>query len=436
MYIIKPRERICKAVIVPADKSISHRAILVAALAKGTSVICPFLTSDDTEATLECLKKLGVRIAKKASRVIVQGRGLFFSKKNSVSLFARQSGTTLRLLSGILCGQKFASRIDAHRSLRRRPMKRILVPLGLMGADIRGVKGPSGEAHPPLTIRPVSQLREIEYVLPVASAQVKSAIVFASLFSRGVTKIVEPQVTRDHTERMLTLFGAKITRRGTQILTRRANLSAPKKNIFIPSDFSSAAFFIVLGLIAKRSQITIKNVSINPTRCYLLEVLKRMGARITISAKNRYFEPYADIVVSSSSLRHVTVTEDEVPLMIDEIPILCVAASYAEGKSVIRGVGELKVKETDRIVSMVENLKRAGVRIRVSQYRHGGAREWRLEINGATKFKKGVFRSFGDHRTAMSMIVFGLASDTVYGIDDVGCIDKSFPEFIDTIEAL
>jgi 3-phosphoshikimate 1-carboxyvinyltransferase len=304
-----------------------------------------------------------------------------------------------------------------------------------MGADIRGITT-IFEEYPPLEINPVKALKGIKYKLPVASAQVKSAIIFASLYAKGRTQILEPIATRDHTEKMLGFFGAKITRKDKRILCLPSRLTAPKEEIFIPSDFSSAAFFIILGLIIKDSELLIKNVNINPTRAALLKVLKRMGADIKLLNKKEYFEPYADILVKSSRLRGTQVQKHEIPLMIDEIPVLCTAASFAKGKTVINGIKELKVKETDRINSLLYNLRQAGVKVDAYALTHKKKEDWRIDIQGGIKTKRGDFKSFYDHRTAMSAVILGANLAEQSSVDDIECINKSFPQFISIMDSL
>ncbi|MDP2923358.1 MAG: 3-phosphoshikimate 1-carboxyvinyltransferase [Candidatus Omnitrophota bacterium] len=436
MYKIKPLRSIKKEIIVPPDKSISHRAAIIASIAKGKTQVKPFLVSDDTLATLECIQRLGINANLRSDNSLtIEGNGLFFPVSEKINLYANQSGTTLRILSGILCGQKFPSYFDAHQSLRKRPMNRITQPLRLMGADISG-RTTIFEEYPPLEINPVKTLRGIKYKLPVASAQVKSAIIFVSLYAKGKTEIYEPILSRDHTERMLTIFGVNLKRSGKRILCRHSKLFAPRKEIFIPSDFSSAAFFIILGLIAKDTELLIKNVNINPTRCGLLKILKRMGADIKLVNKKEHFEPYADILVKSSALKGVEIDRTEIPLLIDEIPILCVAASFAKGKTTMKGVKELKVKEADRINSLVHNLKQVGVNASAYPVLYKKKEDWQIEIKGGIKNKRADFKSFSDHRTAMSAIILGTSLTEESTIEDIDCINKSFPQFISLIESL
>lgn len=437
MYKIKPIMKLRTEINVPADKSISHRAVIISSLCSGVTRIENFLLSNDTIATLECVRKLGVKVSLESgsNTLVIKGKGLFFPRKSKVNLYAQESGTTLRILSGLLCGQKFPVFFDAQPSLKRRPMGRITVPLRLMNADIRG-EDREGEEYPPLRVKPVHTLKGIKYTLPVASAQVKSALLFASLYAQGETVIKEPLVSRDHTERMLSLFGVKIKRQGKVIISQGVKKLITPRNLFIPGDFSSASFFIVLGLIVKNSEILIKNVNINPTRWGLLKVLKRMGANIKIINKKNNYEPYADLLVKSSSLNAIKVKEQDIPLMVDEIPILCVAAAFAQGKTVISGVKELKVKETDRINSIMYNLRNAGIDVNAFQYKKQKSTDWRLEIQGGSLSPRSRFKSFYDHRTAMSAIVLGMAQEKESSIDEVACINKSFPQFIPLVASL
>ena len=435
MHKIIPKNKIKAVLRVPADKSISHRAIFISSIAKGKTLIKNFLYSHDTNASLDCMRRLGVEIKKKPTgEIVVSSGGKHFPRNRRVTLNAYNSGTTIRVISGILVCQNFDTILIAEGSLRKRPMKRITEPLRLMGADIRG-RSLKNDEYPPLYIRHKSSIRGINYRLKVSSAQVKSAILFASLFAEGVTKIKEPNQSRDHTERMLKAFGASLKKEKGFIYSKKSDLQSPG-SIFIPGDLSSASFFIALGAILDNSSIVIKNVGINPTRIGFINVLKRMGAHIKITNKIMYLEPYGDITVTSSKLKGVIVRREEIPLMIDELPLLFVCASFAKGTSIIYGLKELRVKETDRISSMVYNLRKAGIDIKSEN--HKG--DWRVIIKGVgdnkDKIKPANFKSFSDHRTAMSMIVFGISSSKACGIDDVKCIDKSFPGFIKLINSL
>ena len=430
MRTIRPLASRKALIVVPADKSISHRALLVSSLAAGTTMIDNLLYSEDTIATLDAVQKLGVRVVRDQKVAVTGCHGVY--PRGNCSLDLHESGTSLRLLAGILSAQKYAYVLKAEPSLQKRPMGRVTVPLRSMGARIQG-RMTGQEEYPPLSIEPVAGLKGIDYRLPVQSAQVKSAILFASLSAAGKTVITEMVPTRDHTERMLSIFGAKISRKGDRIMIARSAL----KNVpylFVPGDISSAAFFCVLGLLLRNSEIFMEKIGINPTRTGLLNVLKRMGGSIKIvNANHDYFEPYADILVTSSRLKACTVTPREIPSLIDELPILFLCAARAEGTSLFKGIEELRVKEADRIRSMLYNLQQCGVRC-------GSKREGMSEtvfIEGTKRFnKKARFKSFGDHRTAMSCVVAGLLAEKPVTIDDTGCINKSFPEFMDIVQAL
>ncbi len=440
MYKINPITDIKEEITVLPDKSISHRALIFSSLCREEIRIHPFLKSNDTLATLDCIKNLGVNHYKDKSlpnAICIKGNGLYFTKKENVKLFAAESGTTIRILSGLLVGQKFASFFSAGGYLKKRPMGRIIYPLREMGAKINGSrrkgKKEKEEFYPPLVIEPVSRLFGRSHKLKIASAQVKSALLLAGLYAKGQTGVEEPYKSRDHSERMLKSFGADIEVAGNKVILTPGKGLCPPKEIFIPADFSSAAFFIVLGLILKNSRITIKGVNLNPTRCGLLKVLKRMNADISIDNHKNQIEPYGDITIKSSRLVSAVVEPDEIPILIDEIPILCVAAAFAKGQTQIKGVGELKVKETDRVNSMVSNLSKAGVDIVSKLYRQDN---WQIIINGSKKYQGAEFISYGDHRTAMSLVIFALAVQAKSKIDATECIDKSFPGFIKKIESL
>jgi 3-phosphoshikimate 1-carboxyvinyltransferase len=440
MYTVKPLSNIKKEITVPPDKSISHRAVILSSLCKGKTAIMPFVKSNDILATLDCMKKLGIDARQKKKTLIICGSGMYFKPKIKcmpVTLFAGESGTTMRILSGLLACQKFPTVFKAAKALSGRPMARLIGPLCKMGAKISGNHKSSKmnghqDVYPPLSIIPVKKINPGEFQLEIASAQVKSAILFAALYAGGQTVVTEPYKSRDHTERMLKLFRADVKVKDKTVFCQPAKKLTSPGNVFVPGDFSSAAFFIVLGLILKNSSLTIKDVNINPTRCGLLNVLKRMGADIKIKNRRNAYEPYADIVVKSSVLRATVVEPEEVPSMIDEIPVLCIASAFADGETEIKGVKELRVKETDRVRSMMVNLTNAGVNI----YEESYANDVKIVISDKRKPSRGNFKSFNDHRTAMSMIVFASALNKESKIDDTSCIDKSFPEFISLLESL
>lgn len=436
MVTIHPLKRIPPRLELPGDKSISHRAVMLSSLCEGETKISNFLSADDTLITLSVFKKLGVRIVhdKKKKNVLIKGKGKYL-KSGSKILYMGESGTTMRLIAGLLSAQKFESILTCSPSLAKRPMKRVTQPLGMMGADVKA-KIIKNEKYPPLRLKPVDTLSGISYLLPVASAQVKSCLLLAGLYAKGKTIIDEPYISRDHTERMLKLFRASIKVNNKKISIRPSDLESPGK-IFIPSDFSSAAYFISLALLGKKSNLLLKRVLINPTRTGLLKVLKRMNAYIRFKNINRKnYEPYADILVKSSKLKAAKVRENEVPLMIDELPLLFVLASYAKGVTTIYGLKELKVKETDRIKSMEYNLKKMGVDFITKSYLNSkGEEDFLVKITGPAQLKPVKIKSFSDHRTAMSLIVAQLASGFAAKIDDVSCISKSFPEFLHLLKA-
>jgi len=425
--IIKPCSGLKGTIRIPGDKSISHRAAILSALAKGKTEIRNFLFSDDCLVTLNALKHLGVRVVARPQKgeVVIVSRG--FLKKPATELNMRESGTSARMFLGLLAGQEFRSIISGAFSLSRRPMHRVLEPLRLMGSSVRSRKIRNDEFLP-CEVFP-EELHGIAWKQKVPSAQVKSAILLAGLFAKGVTSVVESVQTRDHTERMLKLFGAQIKFKSNALQIRKSILKSPGK-IFVASDISSAAFFIVAALLTKNSKIILKDVSINPTRMGAIRVLKRMGADIKVSNERNSFEPRADLEVRSSSLKGTIVKAREIASLIDELPILMVAASRAKGKTLFEGVGELRVKETDRIRSMEFNLLKLGVNIRVKSLKESE----NIEIQGVGSFRGAHLKSFADHRTAMSMIVAALSAQNPCSIDDVSCISKSFPQFLSLLK--
>ncbi|MFH2138849.1 MAG: 3-phosphoshikimate 1-carboxyvinyltransferase [Candidatus Omnitrophota bacterium] len=417
----------------PSDKSLSQRAVMIGAIAEGETLIQHFLDCSDSRNAITAFRNMGVSIKliknRKTVNVKIKGKGLNGLKAPKGRLDIGNSGTTMRLLSGILAGQKFKSVLSGDPSLSLRPMKRIILPLRKMGADIYGKKK-GGQEYPPLVISG-KKLKGIRYDMPIKSAQVKSAILLAGLYAQGKTRIKEIIKTRDHSERMLKLFNADIKVKGEIInLSGKNELLAPGK-ITLPGDISSAAFFIVGATIIKGSNITIRNVGLNPTRSYLIPLLKKMGADIRILKKNnrlKSWEPAADLMIKSSSLKGINISEKEAAYCIDELPILCVAACFAKGKTYIRGAGELRVKETDRIYSMVTNLQKMGADI-VNKKND-------LIISGPAQLKGAVVNSFKDHRSAMCMAIAGLLSQGQTTIKDTECIHKSFPEFMKVLKSL
>lgn len=436
-----PLRRVRGSIELLGDKSIAHRAVIASALSEKKTILTNFPANKDCFATIAVFKQLGISISvKKISgdrcTVVVKGRGLHGLVPSSKPIVIQESGTTFRLLAGLLAGQQFNSVLAAGLSLSKRPMKRITVPLRAMGASIKGVQRSKkmGEEFPPVTIHG-EFLKGITYRLPIASAQVQSALLLAGLFAQGKTTVIGPLTMRDHTARMLRLFGVSVKSAGQAVSLRSPDKLLGPGRILIPGDISSAAFFLVLALIISDSRVVIRNVSLNPTRIGMVSVLKRMGASIKIIHRKlsvRGVEPFGDIIVQHSLLHGTTVKKEEVPLLIDELPVLMVAASYALGKTVIEGAQELRVKETDRIQSMVSNLTAMGGRVYVRSFQ--GRQD--LYIEGVGRLRGAVVKSFGDHRTAMSLIVAAAAAQGTTRLDDVSCISKSFPNFLDVMRSI
>ncbi|MCI9645849.1 MAG: 3-phosphoshikimate 1-carboxyvinyltransferase [Lachnospiraceae bacterium] len=408
---------------VPGDKSISHRGIMLGAIANGTTEITNFLQGADCLSTISCFQKLGIAIENKGSQALVHGRGLHGLAAPSQVLDVGNSGTTTRLISGILAGQPFPSTLDGDASIRRRPMKRIFTPLSAMGAHFQCQD--SGCA--PFTIQG-GNLRHIHYRSPIASAQVKSAVLLAGLYGDGITRVTEPVLSRDHTERMLAGFGANITSEGTTASIRpEPKLEA--QSIHVPGDISSAAYFIALGLITPGSEILIQNVGINPTRSGILTAAAAMGAELTLlNERNVSGEPVADILVTSSSLHGTVIEGAQIPTLIDEIPIIAIMAAFAEGATTIKDAQELKVKESDRIAVVSENLNAMGGK--VTPMEDGMIIEGGYPLHGAH------IRTFQDHRIAMSFYIAALNADGESTFDDRSCVAVSYPSFYQDIEAL
>ncbi|MFA5038490.1 MAG: 3-phosphoshikimate 1-carboxyvinyltransferase [Candidatus Omnitrophota bacterium] len=427
---IRPCRKLRGTVILPGDKSISHRAAILAALSPGRTLIRHFQFSEDCLTTLSALKSLGVRIKKNPAKgeVSLVSKGRLASADGILNM--GESGTSARVLMGILAGQPFLSELTGAPSLSRRPMARVIAPLRRMGALIRA-RTKDRQLFLPVRIFP-SSLRGISWQQQVASAQVKSAILFAGLFAEGKTRVLESaRVSRDHTERMLKFFGANIRFGRGQAEIQGGPLRSPGL-MDIPGDISSAAFFIVAALLLPGSRILLKRVGVNPTRMGAVRVLQRMGGQIRLKNKKNGYEPVADLEVLASPLRGCRIPCGEVASLIDELPVLMVAAVLARGKTVIEGIEELRVKETDRIHSMTWNLLRAGGTVSVKR---SGKRE-DIHIQGSGRLQAGHFKSFGDHRTAMSMFVAALTGQKDSVLDDISCARKSFPEFLSVFEHL
>lgn len=443
-YSVRQARGLKGTLFLPGDKSISHRAVILSALCPGETEIINFPLNQDCLSTVGIFRKLGVKIVKilsgrrfSASGLKIYGKGLLGLRRPASPVFVADSGTTCRLILGVLAGQSFQTAVRGGKSLSERPMRRVTQPLRLMGAKISAQREPHSvnpEEYLPITIKG-GALKGITYKLPVASAQVKSALLLAGLFAKGSTKIIEPLKTRDHTEQALKIFKAAITLSLKSIVIKGGRQLRSPKQVYIPADISSAAFFVVASLICPDSRIIIKNVGLNPTRTGLLNVLKRMGADIRKPhTANRipHFEPMGDLIVESSCLKGTRVKKDEVPALIDELPVLMVAACFARGETVLEGVEELRLKETDRINSMTRNLGKMGADIRMKRKNGREA----IIIKGIKALTGTKVRSFSDHRTAMSMIVAGLAAKGTTDIDDISCIDKSFPGFTIVLEKL
>jgi len=411
----------------PSDKSISHRAIMFSSLAEGKSVIRNFLRAEDPMRTLEAFKQMGIDIQITDDKIVINGKGLNGLRKPEGVIDCGNSGTTMRLLSGVLAGQPFDSTLTGDEFLLKRPMQRIIDPLTEMGAEISSEKG----GYPPLKIKDGKLKQKEPYNSPIASAQVKSAILLAGLYCDGETSVFEPVRSRDHTERMLQAAGVEVNTVGQKVSVQGPARLNPM-DITIPGDFSSAAFFIVAGLLIPDSKITIKNVGINPTRSGLLYILEKMGAKIKRDETVVSGEYVADIHVESSNLTGVTSGKDfgsEIFVSaIDEFPILCVAAAKAKGKTIITGARELRVKESDRIAAMASELKKMGVN--VEELEDG------IIIEGREDLKPAHVKSHGDHRIAMSMIIAGLTADGESVVEDTDCVNTSFPGFMDMLESL
>lgn len=409
---------------IPGDKSISHRSIMFGSLAKGTTEITNFLQGADCLSTIACFEKMGIGIENNGDSVIVHGNGLFGLKKPETILDCGNSGTTTRLISGILAAQDFDVTLTGDDSIKKRPMKRIMDPLSHMGADIRSLEG-NGCA--PLVITG-KKLYGIHYISKVASAQVKSAILLAGLYADGETKVTEPYVSRNHSEIMLKYFGADVSTEGTTASIRPAK-ELYGNRIVVPGDISSAAFFIAAGLLVPGSEILLKHVGINPTRDGILTVCRDMGADITLLNKNTDSgEPTADILVKSSTLHGTEIGGSIIPTLIDELPVIAAMACFAEGETVIRDAGELKVKESNRIEVMVRNLSAMGAD--VTETEDG------MIIRGGRPLHGAVIDSKLDHRIAMTFAVAGLCAEGETEIMGAECVNISYPGFYQDLERL
>lgn len=406
----------------PGDKSITHRAIMLSALANGETTITGYCPGEDCLNTVRAFRAMGIRIDEDAAQLRVYGKGQWGLTEPEAPLDLGNSGTGIRLMAGLLAGQDFFTVLTGDSSVRRRPMGRIVKPLRTMGAAITGRKG--GELAP-LAIAG-SRLRGVEYASPVSSAQIKSALLLAALYAEGLTRITEPRRSRDHTERMLRFFGIPLQQdpAAVSLEGRPATGWSSPGRLAVPGDLSSAAFFLVAASIIPGSDITIRNVGINPTRTGILDILMQMGADIQrLNEREQAGEPVADLRVRAAALHGVRIGHDLIPQTIDEFPILCVAAAAAAGVTDISGAEELRVKESDRIATMSAELRKMGVMI---EEKPDG-----LVVHGRAprRFHAAACTSYGDHRVAMSIAVAGMSAEGVTSIDDTDCIETSFPGF-------
>jgi len=416
---------------VPGDKSISHRSIMLGSLAEGTTKITGFLEGDDSLATLKAFQDMGVEIDGPVDgNITIKGVGLRGLQKPSNPLDMGNSGTAMRLMSGILAGQSFSSELVGDASLSTRPMKRVTNPLAEMGAEIKTARG----GVPPLQIAENTQLKAIDYIMPMASAQVKSSVLFAGLYAEGTTTVIEPAPTRDHTEKMLNGFGYKVTSVKLDSMRTKVSVTGGGKliasDIDVPSDISSAAFFLVAASIAKEADLVIEHVGINPTRTGIIDILKLMGADITLENESIVGgEPVADLHVKSAKLKGINIPKKLVPLAIDEFPVLFVAASHATGKTVLTGAEELRVKESDRIQVMADALNAVGISAEPT--------EDGMVITGGKQSKQNAtILSHHDHRISMAMAVAGLTATNEIIIDDCANVNTSFPTFVELMNKI
>ena len=415
-YQIQPAAIRDADVSVPGDKSVSHRAIMLGSIAGGVTEVHGFLAGEDCLATMSAFRDMGVVIERPAAtQLVIHGVGLRGLQPPAADLDLGNSGTAMRLVAGVLAGQNFAATLTGDESLKGRPMQRIITPLSRMGADID-----SRDGRPPLVIHGNPELEGIDYALPMASAQVKSAILLAGLYARGRTTVAEPAVTRDHTERMLRAMGVAVDNTGGRISVQGpATLRASR--VDVPADLSSAAFVILAALLADKADVLVRNVGVNPTRTGVLDILQAMGASISLeNPRDMGEEPAADIRVRSSRLHGIEVDPALVSLAIYEFPVLFVAAAAAEGSTRFTGIGELGVKESDRIAAMAAGLRAIGIRVEESE---DGAL-----VQGG-RFTAGEVQSFGDHRIAMSLAVAGTVADGPVTVRDVAAVETSFPGF-------
>ncbi len=426
---IRPQKNLKGEVTIPGDKSISHRSVMFGALSLGTTEVTGFLEGADCLSTIDCFRRMGIEIQKTEGKILIAGKGLRGLQKPEGRLDVGNSGTTTRLISGILSGQNFVTELSGDDSLNSRPMKRIMTPLNQMGAKITSI---AGNGCAPLRIEP-GNLHGIHYQSPVASAQVKSSILLAGLYAEGNTSVTEPALSRNHTELMLNGFGANVTSIVHEDGTATASIT-PCDQLFgqkiqVPGDISSAAYFIAAGLLVPGSEILVKNVGTNSTRAGFIKVCQDMGADITLLNESMQGgEPRADVLVKTSDLHGCVVEGSIIPTLIDEIPIIAVMAAFAKGKTVIKDAAELKVKETDRIKTVTEGLLAMGCNITPT--------DDGMIIEGGAPLHGAKINSYLDHRIAMAFAIAGLAAEGETEILDSQCVDVSFPAFYQNLEEL
>ena len=416
----------------PGDKSISHRGVMFGAISEGITELNGFLTGADCISTIGCFRSMGIDISQKDDHVIIHGKGLHGLSAPSEVLDVGNSGTTTRLISGILSGQEFTSTLNGDESLQKRPMKRIMDPLKLMGANISSDKNNNCV---PLSIQPAQNgLKAIDYTSPVSSAQVKSCVLLAGLYADGITSVTEPVLSRNHTELMLKGFGADIKSDGLRAYVS-PNPKLIGQKITVPGDISSAAYFIALGLLCEKGDILIKNVNTNPTRAGILKVAKAMGGKIEyINKRIVSGEEVCDLHITSSSLKATTIEGDLIPTLIDEIPIIAVMAACAKGTTIIRDAAELKVKESDRIHTVVENLSAMGVDITATD--DGMIIKGNRNHLGSSPLFGANIKTYLDHRIAMSFAIAGCIAEGETVLDQAECVDISYPTFFETLRKL
>ncbi|MBE0598771.1 MAG: 3-phosphoshikimate 1-carboxyvinyltransferase [Desulfuromonadales bacterium] len=423
--IVHPARPLRGEIVIPGDKSISHRSIMIGSLAEGETTVHGFLHGEDNHATLKAFRAMGVEIEELAGGVLkIRGRGLDGLTEPGDVLDCGNSGTTIRLMTGLLAGQRFFSVLTGDRYLRKRPMKRVTGPLVSMGARIWGRGG--GDLAP-LALQG-TPLHPIDYASPIASAQVKSALLLAGLYAEGTTTVREPHLSRDHSERMLTAFGAELRPfAGGVSLTGRPRLRG--QEIRVPGDISSAAFFLVAALVVPGSELLVKNVGLNPSRSGVIDILRAMGGSLElVDERQAGGEPVADIVVKSSRLKGIEISGELVPRAIDELPVVSIAAALAEGTTTIRDARELRVKETDRIAAMIGVLTALGVS---AQPRDDG-----MVVHGSDGLRGGTIDSCGDHRIAMSTAIAALRATAPVTITDTACTATSFPNFWELLDKI